>query len=177
MAALAEAGKLTCKEFGKTKIYVAVQEGLAELSAEEKVSKLQQIEELKARYKQEEESVSSLRKELAAMSSTLTVEEIQQEIAKLTTQTQELGAKLAALRGGATLVSSEEVAAVEAQVSQALDGWRRHKRIFMSIWHQVSENMDGKQADLFEEIGVDSDETIGVVLSEFQQLLGKQARR
>lgn len=33
------------------------------------------------------------------------------------------------------------------------------------------------QADLFEEIGVDSDETIGVVLSEFQQLLGKQARR
>lgn len=60
-------------------------------------------------------------------------------------QTQELGAKLAALRGGATLVSSEEVAAVEAQVSQALDGWRRHKRIFMSIWHQVSENMDGKQ--------------------------------
>lgn len=34
LAALAEAGKVTCKEFGKTKIYAPVQEGLAELTAE-----------------------------------------------------------------------------------------------------------------------------------------------
>ena len=31
LASLADSGKITCKEFGKTKIYFALQEGLPEL--------------------------------------------------------------------------------------------------------------------------------------------------
>lgn len=31
LAALADAGKITCKEFGKTKIYIPLQDGLPEL--------------------------------------------------------------------------------------------------------------------------------------------------
>lgn len=34
LAALAEAGKIVCKEFGKTKVYYASQEGLPQLEPE-----------------------------------------------------------------------------------------------------------------------------------------------
>ncbi len=43
------------------------------------------------------------------------------------------------------LVSAEDVARVERQYGRMLEGWGKHRRIFMSIWNQVSENLDGKQ--------------------------------
>ena len=40
----------------------------------------------------------------------------------------------------------------------------------------MSENMDGKQSDLFEEMGVDTDESVDVDLKAFEQLLPKKSR-
>lgn len=40
----------------------------------------------------------------------------------------------------------------------------------------MSENVEGKQKDLFEEMGVDDDETVGVDYKTFEQLLPKKRR-
>jgi 26S proteasome regulatory subunit (ATPase 3-interacting protein) len=40
----------------------------------------------------------------------------------------------------------------------------------------VSENVEGKQNDLFEEMGVDTDETVGVDYKSLEQLLPKKRR-
>lgn len=60
-------------------------------------------------------------------------------------QTAALEGKLGALRSGAVLISKADVEKVEKLFTTALEGWRRHKRIFMAIWNQVSENLEGKQ--------------------------------
>jgi hypothetical protein len=69
-------------------------------------------------------------------------------------QTAAQAAKLEGLRSGATLVTAEERAAVERRFVAAMDAWRKRRGIFRGVWDAVSEGMEGKQADLFEEIGV-----------------------
>ena len=41
----------------------------------------------------------------------------------------------------------------------------------------ISENVDGKQADLFEEIGIDLDETVGVDYKQLELLMPRKRRR
>jgi hypothetical protein len=65
-----------------------------------------------------------------------------------TLQTQALEDKLAALRSGAVLISAEDVAKVERHFTRMVEGWAKHKRIFMAIWNQVSENLEGKQVGM-----------------------------
>lgn len=40
----------------------------------------------------------------------------------------------------------------------------------------MSENVEGKQNDIFEEMGVDSDEAVGVDYKSLEQLLPKRRR-
>lgn len=41
----------------------------------------------------------------------------------------------------------------------------------------ISENVEGKQADLFEEIGIDLDETVGVDYKQLELLMPRKRRR
>jgi len=41
----------------------------------------------------------------------------------------------------------------------------------------ISEGLEGKQADLFEEIGVDTDEAAGLTYSQLEQLLSKHKQQ
>jgi hypothetical protein len=52
-------------------------------------------------------------------------------------------------------------------------GWRLHKYVddIYTYRDTISEGIDGKQSDLFEEMGVDSDEVAGVSLAELTALL------
>ena len=55
-------------------------------------------------------------------------------------------------------------AAAEQSLGRCLGEWRRRRGIFRAVWDAVSEGMEGKQADLYEEIGVETDEAAGVSL-------------
>lgn len=48
--------------------------------------------------------------------------------------------KLIKLREGVTLVSPEERKAVEGLYSEALNQWRRRKRMFRDVWDAITEN-------------------------------------
>ena len=50
--------------------------------------------------------------------------------------------------------------------------WSSQKAIFKEVWDAVSENLDTKNPrDLYEEIGVETDEGAGVNLAELKTLL------
>ena len=53
------------------------------------------------------------------------------------------------------------------EISKALTLWLRNA---------VSENVEGKQKDLFEEMGVEDDETVGLDYKVLEQLLPKKRR-
>lgn len=52
----------------------------------------------------------------------------------------ELEDKLEVLRGGVTLVSSEDRKAIEQIYSEKLSQWRKRKRMFKDIWDAITEN-------------------------------------
>lgn len=48
--------------------------------------------------------------------------------------------KLVKLRDGVALVSPEERKAIEGLYSEALNQWRRRKRMFRDVWDAITEN-------------------------------------
>jgi 26S proteasome regulatory subunit, ATPase 3, interacting protein len=177
LMALAEAGKIVCKEFGKTKVFFATQEGLAQMDPGEKTAALSRIKDLGEACKNEEATVATLRRDLASANSTLTVPELQERVSDLLRDASALEEKLNVLRNGATLVSAADVARIQAECVRMVDAWGRRKRSFRAVWDAVSENVDGKQSDIFEDMGVESDEAAGVLLAEYQKLVGPTTKK
>jgi 26S proteasome regulatory subunit, ATPase 3, interacting protein len=80
----------------------------------------------------------------------------------------------AGLRSGAKLVSAEERRAAELALRSTLDVWRKRRSVFRGIWDTISEGLEGKQSDLFEEMGVDTDEAAGLTYAQVEALLAPQ---
>ncbi|EIE19318.1 TBPIP-domain-containing protein [Coccomyxa subellipsoidea C-169] len=145
---LSEASKIVCKEFGKTKIYMALQNNGDDLT-----------------------------KELKDLQCTLTAEQLQSKIDELKKQWEETNARLGPLKSSTKLVTALERQAVEKAFTESMDHWAKRKRMFKAIWDQVSENIDQNVKELWEEIGVESDEAADVNLPLMQQLMPKRARK
>lgn len=56
-------------------------------------------------------------------------------------------------------------------LARYLEAWRKRKALFRETWGAISEGLEGKQADLFEQIGVDSDEAVGADVKALGALL------
>lgn len=179
LAALAEQGKVVCKEFGKTKLYIPQQEGLAALSAEEAAAQAADNARIRKECNAEEAAVAGLRKGVAEAQAMPTVEGMRARLDALREQRAAADAKLSALRSGAVLVSAEDVAAAEKDFGAALGWWSKFKGAFSSVWGGVSENMDGKEADLLAEMGVETDQAVKLSIAEFRAMLqpAKRVRR
>jgi 26S proteasome regulatory subunit (ATPase 3-interacting protein) len=116
--------------------------------------------------------------ELRSLEARLSPEQLDARIKELESQAAELEARAAPLRaGGAELVTPAQKAAAEASLARCLGEWRRRRGVFRAIWDAVSEGIEGKQSDLFEEIGVETDEAAGVCVQEVGSLLEKGAGR
>jgi 26S proteasome regulatory subunit (ATPase 3-interacting protein) len=115
--------------------------------------------------------------EMAASSASLSVEQLQDKFASLQEQSETLNKKLAAHRSGAgPKVSASDVSAAETKLQRMLDVWAKRRRTFMNLWSEMSENIEGKQADIFEDIGVDTDEAIGESLEMYRKLLASNKK-
>jgi 26S proteasome regulatory subunit (ATPase 3-interacting protein) len=57
-----------------------------------------------------------------------------------------------------------------------LDVWAKRRRIFMNLWSEMSENIEGKQADIFEDIGIDTDEAVGESVDMYRRLLASNKK-
>ncbi|KAL7589507.1 homologous-pairing protein 2 homolog [Lactuca sativa] len=174
---LADSGKITFKEYGKQKIYLARQDQFQIPNTEElnqmkeENSKLQQILE------EQKKANSQLEGEIKSLQSNLTLEEILSNDAKLRNQVKEMEERLAKLRGGVTLVSPEERKAVEKTFSEAISHWRKRKRMFKDVWDTITENSPKTPNEFKEELGVEYDEDIGVSLQTYSTLMPHGKKR
>lgn len=174
--ALVEQGKVTAKDFGKTKIFIPVQAGLQVLSKEDAEAQKAKCRELQQQLQKEAAECKEVEQGLAALRNAPTEEQVLQQIAEAKKELQELQAKLVGLRSGATLVKPEERAAVLKRFTANLDAWRRRRTMFRDIWDGLAEGLEGKQADLFEEIGVETDESVGVSYADAEKLTAKKRK-
>ena len=60
------------------------------------------------------------------------------------------------------LMSKEEKLAIQGAHGKTVTGWRKRKRMASDILDSILESWPKSKASLFEEIGVDTDESVGV---------------
>ncbi|GFR44920.1 hypothetical protein Agub_g6006 [Astrephomene gubernaculifera] len=174
--ALVAEGKIISKEFGKTKLFIPPQTGLKVLSKEEFDSKKASVKQLQEQCQKEATEVKQLEAELAQLRSALSEEEISRQTAELTKKLSDDESKLRLLKAGTVLITAEERQAVEKRLLTNLEWWRKRRAMFKSIWSVLSESLDGKQSELFEEAGVETDEAAGADMAEAERLLPKKRR-
>ncbi|OMP06802.1 Tat binding protein 1-interacting [Corchorus olitorius] len=176
---LADSGKISFKEYGKQKIYIARQDQFDIPNNEELASMKEENAKLQEQLEQQKKAISEVEGEIKSLQSNLTLEQIHEKEAKLRKEVKEMEDKLDKLRGGVTLVSPEERRAIEAMFSEKMNQWRRRKRMFKDLWDAITENSPKDLKEFKEELGIEYDEDVGVNLQSFSELLqhGKKRTR
>ncbi|KAI4313948.1 hypothetical protein L6164_026890 [Bauhinia variegata] len=174
---LADNGRISFKEYGKQKIYVARQDQFDIPNNEELNQTKEQNSKLQQQLEEQKKAISEVEGEIKALQSNLTLEQIHEREAKLRIEVEEMENKLAKLRGGVTLVRPEERKIVEEMYSEKLSQWKRRKRMFKDIWDAITENSPKDPKEFKEELGIEYDEDIGVSLSLFSDLLQHDKKR
>ncbi|PHU08706.1 hypothetical protein BC332_20566 [Capsicum chinense] len=168
---LCYSGKISFKECGKQKIYLARQDQFNIPDSEELNKMKEENANLQEQWNEPKKAIS----EMKSLQSNLTMEEIQDKESKLR---KEMEKKLIKLWKGVTLVSPEDRLAIEGLYSETLNQRRRRKRMFKDVWDAITENSPKNPKEFKEELGVEYDEDVGVNFQSFSDLIqhGKKRR-
>jgi len=166
---LTGAGRITMKEYGKLRTYLAAQAASNE-DVDEETANLQADTDakaalrgdLKARTDEAWKAVAVVRGRLGA------ADEAAEAISEAAQLEQRVKATRTACEDGegAEQVDTSEVAAVEKDNDIALALWRARKRLCMDILRSFSEMSNAKVSQLTEKYGVDTDEECNQLLPE-----------
>ncbi|KAJ0038601.1 hypothetical protein Pint_23293 [Pistacia integerrima] len=176
---LADSGKISFKEYGKQKIYIARQDQFDIPNNEELNQMKEQNAKLQEQLEEQKKTITRVEGEIRTLQSNLTLEQIREKEAKLRKEIKEMEDKLAKLRGGVTLVKPEDRKAVEKMYLEKVSQWRKRKRMFKDIWDTITENSSKDLKEFKEELGIEYDEDVGVSLQAFSDLVqhGKKRAR
>ncbi|KAI3733989.1 hypothetical protein L6452_13448 [Arctium lappa] len=174
---LADSGRISFKEYGKQKIYLARQDQFQIPNTEELNQMKEENVKLQEMLEEQKKTNSQLEGEIKSLQSHLTLEDIHSNDAKLRKQVKEMEERLTKLRGGVTLVSPEERKAVEKTYSDAISQWRKRKRMFKDVWDAITENSPKNPQEFKEELCLEYDEDIGVSLQTYSTLMPHEKKR
>ncbi|KAL2546493.1 Homologous-pairing protein 2-like protein [Forsythia ovata] len=176
---LADSGKISFKEYGKQKIYVARQDQFDIPNNEELNQMKEENTKLQEQLDEQKKAIAGVEGEIKALQSNLTLEEVQAKQVKLGKEVKQMEEKLIKLRQGVTLVSPGERQAVEKMYMDTVNQWRRRKRMFKDIWDAITENSPKNLNEFKEELGIEYDEDVGVSLQSYGELMqhGKKRAR
>ncbi|KAM5567689.1 homologous-pairing protein 2 [Rosa sericea] len=174
---LADGGKISFKEYGKQKIYLARQDQFDIPNSEELNQMKDANAKLQEQLAEQKRAISEVEGEIKALQSNLTLEQIKEKDTKLRKEVKELEDKLEKLRGGVTLVKPEDRKIIEQMYSEKISQWRKRKRIFKDLWDTITENSPKDIKEFKEELGLEYDEDVGVNLQSFSDLLPKSKKR
>ncbi|CAI9096237.1 OLC1v1032332C1 [Oldenlandia corymbosa var. corymbosa] len=174
---LADSGRISFKEYGKQKIYLARQDQFDIPDSEELTRMKEENAKLQEMISEQKKELSNIEGEIKALQSNLTLEEIRAREAKLRKEVEDMEVKLAKLREGVTLVSPEERKAVEGMFTETMNQWRRRKRMFKDLWDAITENSPKDLKEFKEELGIEYDEDVGVSLQSFDNLRQQGTKR
>ncbi|KAJ2849135.1 hypothetical protein IWW36_002850 [Coemansia brasiliensis] len=158
---LADDEKIQRKANGKQQIFYALQTCIEVPSAEEAEEEEEKIKNLEQQLGQAKDQNKVLSGRLQGLNNALTDDQMRERIAALSAENEE---RLQQLRAG-EVISPEEKTAIEADHVKMTKHWKTRKRMFKNIIDTISEGYPGKISDLFEELGIETDEDAGVDVS------------
>ncbi|EME27752.1 uncharacterized protein Gasu_47380 [Galdieria sulphuraria] len=172
LSSLVEKEVVSVKEYGKAKIYLFRQDTI-EIPEQKEVEEMD--EEL--RLKEEEYAsitteISELEKEVNYLSSQMTVEEARNKRDELESTLQQMNEKLQVLSAGIQQIDPEERKKLQQNLLYNVSNWKQRKRMAKDILDAISENANLKYKELCEQIGVETDETVGLDMENILSKIG-----
>ncbi|KAI5119523.1 hypothetical protein M0805_002545 [Coniferiporia weirii] len=160
LVTLAEKGEITQKPYGKTMFFVANQSGLENMSPEKLSALENEHRAVDEECKLISEEVRKASTELAKLKGTPTDEELSQQIERTNEAVERNLEYLTPLRTGASLISTEEIAQLDADWIKWRKEWIDRRKVFMNLWYLVTDSLPPKEAeDLAEDLGIEYDTT------------------
>lgn len=160
-AALVARGVVTLKEYGKAKVFIADQAGIALPTAAERADLDRRLAELEAAATEGAAAVATVSAAVAGVSATLSDDAATTRAAAVAAERARLEARVRDFGGGVVL-SEDARAALERTYAQAIDAWRQRKRIVTEAVSLMAEGAGKKPAEMYETIGIETDEEAGV---------------
>lgn len=175
--ALADSGRISFKEYGKQKIYIAKQDQFNIPNGEELVRMKDENAKLQQELEEQKRAVSEVETEIKNLQSNLTLEQIREKEAILRKEVEEMERNLDKLHGGVVLVRPEERKVVEELYLDRISQWRRRKRMFKDLWDAITENSPKDLKEFKDELGIEYDEDAGVNLQSLSNLMPQGKKR
>ena len=168
-------GKVTRKEFGKSKIYFLSQASLEKATNDELASLKSKADSLKGKIEGEKESISLIKKELSRLRTELTDEELKERSATYEKSIAEMKEKLKVFEKKSGTVSKSSFTETKLHLQQNLVLWKKYKKMFNELWNTMVDSMESvKESKLRDEAGIETDESAGISYSTFNDMVKKR---
>ncbi|XP_037796141.1 homologous-pairing protein 2 homolog [Penaeus monodon] len=152
------------KVYGKQKVYVFDQSQFPPLDETQLKEMDRKITDLNETIKQKERICGETEARLRSLNSSLTTEEAVKKLQDLEEEVSRLQKKLADLQENQVLISKEEKDQINSENEKMVKMWRKRRRMAMDILDAILEGYPKKKKDLFDDIGIETDEDVGVKL-------------
>ncbi|KAI9572367.1 TBPIP-domain-containing protein [Boletus coccyginus] len=158
LTSLAEKGAIVQKTYGKTNFYVANQNDIDTLDANELAALETECKAVEEANNAVAAQVKNLQSELNKLKGAPTDVELEAHIEDVNQTIARLSERLAPLRSGVPLISSDDLAQLDIEWSKWRPEWSRRKKIFTSFWQLATEALPPQDATaLAEDLGIEFD--------------------
>ena len=156
--------KLKIKLNGKQSCYFANQDLLDTCSDQELDSLDKKCAEVDLEVRAAGDQAKQLEAKLKSLTGTLTDAEAGAELQRLQEANKTLTERLLKLENNQEVVSAEDKAKIVQLHATAVTQWRKRKRMACDVLDSVLEGWPKSKQSLYEEIGVDTDESVGATM-------------
>ena len=158
LAELVAGSYVSCKEYGKSKVYLTRQSNI-ELPTPAEMEQLEsELARQTERLEELQEACAALQAEHQRLNAAPRTEEAEARATEREQQLREAESTLTALRECARGYDDRRRRLIEEQHRTAMKAWRERKRLVQDIVRQMADGMEKKPAAFAEELGLELDE-------------------
>lgn len=170
LASLVEKGSVSKKEYGKAKIFILRQDKI-DLPDPEEVSRLDaEVNTLTAELTDVTERNENLQSALTALKQEYTLDQAKARDGHLADELARKEEKRSTLGDGSKLMTKEDKLKLENDYYNIRALWKKYMRIVTEIVNQIGEAMGKKNSELFEDMGIETDESVNIKISDFPDI-------
>jgi len=161
-------GAICAKTYGKFRLYWASQEQYGEVAQAEMEAMTRAVAERTEELGAAKGRRKELEGQVAALGSAMTAEQVAAALASHRAAVAEGRARLAKLTGaGVVLVTPEQRAAAVATLDRFRRVWRERRAMVCAVVDSMAEGLEKKPRQLYEAIGIETDEEAKVNIADF----------
>jgi len=159
---LSEDGKIDKKTYGKQKVFAPCQSKYGDYNENELKGLDCNIKELQEELTLLSSQVKKKDNELNGLSSQIKTEDAVAAIENLIKENEVLKDRIQKLKTGTVLITKEERKKIFENKEKNVSHWRKRKRLTTDIVDSILEGYPKSKKDLLEEVGMETDEDVGV---------------